>query len=195
MPIIFKTLLVSFLTSSGITFGIDIYIGRKDVFAEYIKILTVSLENIAYSFPIFFFFEKRVEKRISEKNFLSVFFLWLTITDVFFYIFHRLLHTRRFYKYHSLHHSYRLTFGPVALYSSFTEFIISNVLPNLISFEILNLGINEIIKIIIFQIFYTVIVSHGGYSFLSQGHLKHHLTNKAPYGIFLTDRIVGRLIF
>lgn len=191
---------VSYLVASLATYVIDINYPQmrsdsgetspeRELGAEYIKILSVSIPNIISSAPFFYLYETYLDDRENDNHFLVNLLGWLMITDISFYIFHRLLHHPKLYKYHKLHHSYRYTYGPSALYSSFTEFYLSNLLPNIIAFECLCLSKNEACYIIIFETFYTVIISHGGYRLFGESHLKHHLFYKEPYGLFMTDKI------
>lgn len=201
---------LSYLFSSVVTFITDIFYpetrvdrdypsgvgGTKDVpdhtlhvIDQYYKIMKVTLLNVASSVPLFIVYQHYSDGRENDNPFIYNFLMWLMITDVSFFIFHYSLHHPKLYHLHKLHHQYRYTYGPAALYSSLSEFYLSNVLPNLISFEVLQLSTGEMVTIIIFQTCYTVIVSHGGYKFSKDGHLKHHLQYKEPYGIFLSDDV------
>lgn len=200
---LFQAFSLSYLTASTITFFTDIFypslretkIAPVDIIQEYTKIFKVSIPNILSSYPLFIFYQSYLaDEERGEDNFLPLSILgWLILTDISFYTFHRLLHHPKFYHFHKDHHSYKYTYGPAALYSSTLEYYLSNLAPNIISFEILQLSMDEMYYIIVFQTFYTVIVSHGGYSFFKEGHLKHHITFKEPYGLLLTDRVVGLL--
>lgn len=203
---LFFSFLASYLTASAITFYIDLEYpqmreqnpqkmnvpDRKgDVFLEYSKTLKIGCFNIISSFPAFFHFEHCTYEQHNDHSFFYNFIGWLLITDIVFYTVHRILHLPRFYKYHSLHHSYKYTYGPSALYASPLEFYFGNLGPNIISFQILQLSQLEMLILIIFQTFYTTIVSHGGYKFSAGGHLRHHLTQGEPYGLLLSDKVVS----
>jgi sterol desaturase/sphingolipid hydroxylase (fatty acid hydroxylase superfamily) len=162
---------------------------KGDLTMEYSKILRVGLFNILTSTPFFWHYENLTSSQKNDHSFLYNFIGWLIITDIVFYTVHKILHIPTFYKYHTLHHSYKYTYGPSALYASMPEFYIGNLGPNIVSFQMLQLSHFEMLVLIIFQTFYTVIVSHGGYKFSGGGHLKHHLTQGAPYGLLLTDKI------
>lgn len=200
---LFEALAASYLISSGITFLVDIFkpeirvdrVNTGKVIMEYSKIVKVGMVNIISSYPLFFLFENYImeDEELSAQSFVIDFIGWLLITDIAFYTFHRLLHLPRFYKYHKLHHEYKMTYGPGAIYSSMTEFYLSNVFPNALACYILSLSKKEMTVIIIFETFYTVIVSHGGYIFAENGHLKHHITFKEPYGLLLTDHIANAI--
>lgn len=195
---LFESFSLSYLISSTITLVTDIFCpflrykssSTEHVIENYHKIMKVTLKNIVTSIPVFYAYEWYIGERENNNNpFIYNFVLWLMITDISFYIFHRSLHHPKLYYLHKLHHQYRYAFGPAALYSSLTEFYLSNIVPNLISFELLKLSSDEMVIIIIFETFYTVIISHGCYKFTNQSHLKHHLEYKEPYGLFLSDHL------
>jgi sterol desaturase/sphingolipid hydroxylase (fatty acid hydroxylase superfamily) len=206
---IFESLAISYLFASSVTFYIDFFYPqirvdhRKEqsigscqgkAVQEYSKILPTAVFNLIITYPLFYLYESYLSWREqkNENPFYYNFICWLLLTDIFFYTVHRILHHPKLFCYHRLHHSYRYTYGPGAIYSSSVEFIFSNLLPNLLSFQILSLSRDETIIIIVFQTFYTVIVSHGGYLF-NQEHLQHHLTFQEPYGLFISDYFVDIL--
>jgi sterol desaturase/sphingolipid hydroxylase (fatty acid hydroxylase superfamily) len=203
---IFISFILSYLTASAITFYIDLeypelrevnpnkkpdpdYIGGLTM--EYSKLLRVGIYNCMVSMPFFWHYEYLTRDQNNDNYFIYNFLGWLIITDIIFYTTHRILHLPRFYKYHSLHHSYKYTFGPSAIYASPEEFFFGNLGPSIISFQILQLSHLEMTFIIIFQTFYTVIISHGGYKFIKTGHLQHHINNRTPYGLLISDRVVN----
>ena len=197
--------MASYLTASAITFFVDLEYpemrvenpkkknvpDRKgDLTLEYSKTLKIGCFNILTSFPAFLHFEYYTSDQHNDHSFVYNFIGWLLITDIVFYTVHRILHLPQFYKYHSLHHSYKYTYGPSALYASPLEFYFGNLGPNIVSFMVLQFSQLEMLILIIFQTFYTVIVSHGGYKFSGGGHLQHHLSREEPYGLLLSDKIV-----
>lgn len=163
------------------------------IISHYCTIMKVSLKNVVSSIPIFFLYEQYSFNRENNNPFICNCIMWLIITDALFYILHRSLHHPKLYHLHKLHHQYKYTYGPTAIYSSISEFYISNILPNVIAFETLQLSLSEMTTIIVFQTFYTVIVSHSGYKIFEKGHLKHHLRNKEPYGLFISDAMVENI--
>lgn len=198
--------MTSYLISSAITFFIDIEYPelreenpRKknvpdregDLMLEYSKTLKIGCFNILSSLPFFLYFEHYTTDQHNDHSFFYNFIGWSIITDIVFYTVHRILHTSYFYEYHSRHHSYKYTYGPSALYASPLEFYFGNLGPNIVSFQVLQLSHLEMLIIIIFQTFYTVIVSHGGYKSSVSSHLQHHLTNKEPYGLMFSDKVVN----
>lgn len=186
----------SYLIASSITFYIDLYYpqarirpeSQDKVTEEYIKIFPDTIYNCLVAMPLFFHYDYFTRQQTNDRNFLENFVLWLIITDIIFYIVHRSLHHPKLYHLHSLHHSYKYTYGPSAIYASVPEFLIGNLGPSIISYQLLSLDSQEITIITVFQIFYTVLVSHGGYV---EGHLDHHITRKEPYGLLLSDKIIS----
>ena len=202
---LFAAFLGSYLIASSVTFLIDISYPelRKpnpkeknipdltgNTLVHYSQLMKIGVVNILSSVPVFWNYEYLTQNQKNSNPLLYNMIGWLLITDLLFYIIHRIFHLPSFYQYHSLHHSYTYTYGPSALYCSVEEFFLSNLLPNLISFQMLSLSHSEILILIVTQTFYTVIVSHGGYKIFVNGHQKHHLTRQEPYGLFMTDRIV-----
>jgi sterol desaturase/sphingolipid hydroxylase (fatty acid hydroxylase superfamily) len=196
---LFFSFISSYLIASAITFYVDLEYPetrqkpenfpdyKGGVLMEYSKIMKVGIVNCLGSMPFFWNYEYLTLDQKNDHSIAYNFLGWLLITDIVFYTVHRILHLPKLYKYHSLHHSYRYTYGPSAIYSSFVEFFLGNLGPNIVSFQFLQFSHLEMTLFIIFQTFYTVIVSHGGYKFSRNGHLQHHLTNKEPYGLLFTS--------
>ena len=203
---LFFSFFSSYLIASAVTFFLDVNypdIREKhplkkpppdhtgEVTMEYSKLLRTGVVNCIMAMPAFWNYEYFTSELENDHSFIYNFVVWMMITDIVFYTVHRILHLPRFYKYHKLHHTYKYTYGPSAIYASPLEFVLGNIGPNFVSFTLLRLSHWEMTVIIVFQTFYTVIVSHGGYKFASGGHLQHHLTKKEPYGLLLTDKVVS----
>ena len=90
-------------------------------------------------------------------------YIALFISDTLFYIAHRIMHTKHFYKYHKEHHIYQNTNILVELYSSKIEYIISIFVLG-ISTIMLNM---HIVTFIIYQLILMNLstLHHSGYKF------------------------------
>ena len=164
---------------------------KTKVINEYNKIIPNVCLNIIVTQP--FFYLSNYYYRIITKNNNSFFYnylVWVLISDLIFYTTHRILHLKRFYFLHALHHSYRYTFGIGAIYSHPIEFIVNNLGSLIVPILILGIPQYQVCFIIIITSFITVVISHGGY-IKDQSHLIHHLKCKYNYGLFITDYIFG----
>ena len=130
--------------------------------------------------------------KIKKNNlgFLANFVLWLVLSDIIFYTTHRLFHTKKLYFIHSIHHTYRHTFGISALYAHPIEFVLNNLGSLVTPIFLLGIPLNYLKIILVVSTFTTVIISHGGY-LESQSHYVHHLKYKYNYGLFICDHIFG----
>lgn len=196
----FDVFLKTFGLSSSFCFLYDMFINKfrvkkesqKEILNNYKSSLGYVSSNIISAKLYLDGCENYLEKK--ERNNYSYTYnilLWLISTDILFFLFHYLFHTKYLYYFHRIHHRYIITYGITAIYAHPIDFIITNLVP--ISFAPLIFKFdNELIKnIIIFSVLYTVIISHGGYSFLPIGHLKHHMYKKINYGLIVVDRIIG----
>ena len=161
---------------------------------EYLNMLPIASTNALIGAGILSAVDNHLSKKenLNDNYFIANFFLWLIVTDFWFYFMHRLFHTKLLYKYHRVHHDYSYTFGMGAIYAHPLDFLITNIFP--ISFPIFWFGIPyyHTTIIIMFSTCYTIIISHGGYKINAcKGHLIHHVKRKHNYGLFIFDRVLG----
>lgn len=121
-----------------------------------------------------------------------------TLFDIGFYILHRLMHTKYFYKrIHKIHHEWKAPIGIIAIYTHPTEHLITNLIPPMLGPILMT---SKLCTIWIW--FTTVAIStvsdHSGYHFpflkSPEFHDHHHVTFTECFGscgimdfIFRTD--------
>jgi sterol desaturase/sphingolipid hydroxylase (fatty acid hydroxylase superfamily) len=120
--------------------------------------------------------------------------------DAWFYYFHRLLHTKMFYKYHKQHHEYIQSSAISALYCGMVELILVNNLSVGLPMRIFGFSQNEMIFWSIFTAL-NVAKGHAGLQFtfshlptwlFDDEHGVHHEELTCNYGImYIFDRIHG----
>ena len=105
------------------------------------------------------------------------------IFDIVFYIGHRLMHTKKLYMYHKIHHEIKNPISIAALYMHPIDLYLSNLSPTLISILLLNPDLLMKQLLIVAQILFTTIGAHGGYDKISLTHNIHHTLFKYNYGV------------
>lgn len=112
------------------------------------------------------------------------------MADGWFYMAHRLLHHRRFYRFHKQHHEYNVPYPLVTVYSSSVEAIFCDATavglgPSLLKMTGLELEI-WMMLIAIHVLFIHSALFHG------KDHNEHHGKNNSNFGLFsVFDRIFG----
>lgn len=195
----YELFILSYLFFSLICFIIDynfpyyrlVQLEKQTIVKEYKKMIPLVVINLLITYP-FFYISNNYYKMINKNNnyFLYNFLLWLILSDIIFYTTHRILHTKKLYFIHALHHSYRYTFGLGAIYAHPIEFIFNNLCSLIIPILVIGIPYSQITYIIIGISFMTVILSHGGY-IKDQAHLVHHLKYRYNYSFFIMDYIFG----
>lgn len=161
---------------------------RKLILKDYQKSLVYVVPNLILSHYYFCNFEALLKDK-PRNNFPITFNItsWVFMADILFYFLHLLFHRPYLYVYHKIHHSYVYTYGITSLYAHPLDFIITNLLPASLPIFILRPKEFIIQNLIIFSTGYTVIFSHGGYTFLPKNHLIHHTKQIFNYGLIYTD--------
>jgi len=185
-------------------------INRSQILANYQKMLPTVTGNLVIAYPCFSIMEKNlvfdnlvfdnlifssdyafVNTMLWYLYFVYYFFAWVVLTDVFFYLVHYMLHTRRLYWLHAKHHSFRYTHAVGAIYSSVFEFLVGNLTAGGLPIYILSIPQDYVKIIIVIASVFTSAISHSGFKSVSKGHLTHHLKYKVNYGLVFLDRVVG----
>ena len=96
------------------------------------------------------------------------------LIDIFFYLFHRLFHTKLLYKYHKIHHQIKKPIGISAFYFHPIDFIFGNIIPIVLSIYISQMSLLTIHITLCIITFDTIFIGHSGNKKLSNFHDNHH---------------------
>jgi methylsterol monooxygenase len=170
---------------------------------KYLNAVKTSLYNqIIYGLPLSLilspYIQTAIEKSIDDTFFITIIKIIMigNISNLLFYLVHRLLHYKYFYRLiHRVHHEYIITVSPCALYAHPLEYIIANNLVFIITYCLI--GTTYIIGLLLL-IFgsLTTTSAHINYKFpfIDNKHLYHHKKFNYNFGFgtlldkfFLTD--------
>lgn len=190
MLYLYSAFLISFLTSSGICYMDDMKKEDNDdyIINQYRDILPTVTMNTFFYVPIISILSERVINiKYSWEDFSSYaclchILLAYTMIDLFFFVFHRMMHIPILYKWsHKLHHKYKQTVGMEALYLHWFDLYFGNILPLNIPIIIMpNLHIITWMLYIMTIISSTVISAHG--LIIANDHDMHHMHFNCNYG-------------
>lgn len=156
----------------------------------YNAIKTSILNQICITLPIFYLLNNRINRAIldsendSIKLILYKLFITLNMSNMLFYLSHRILHHDKIFKYiHYMHHQFVTTVTPCALYAHPIEHIVCNNLCFLIPYLMTGFSRNITYGLIILGSLTTTLahVDHK-FRFISNDHLYHHRLYKYNYG-------------
>ena len=185
-----------------------------------INLLNVGIQDVLIRY---FVLENQVTKNNTKITFLNTIitpYLFLLIQDLYFYIFHRMVHHELIYKYiHKMHHEIKNPNIFTSFYDNPIEQIILWILPYILYPRIVDINIYAYI----FILFYTTILAleghsgnsynekiwYNGYVFTNKkipkyaiyishhtyGHDMHHEYTNCNYALYFThlDRYFGTL--
>jgi sterol desaturase/sphingolipid hydroxylase (fatty acid hydroxylase superfamily) len=170
---------------------------------KYLNAIKKSLTNqIFYGLPLSLLLAPNIklaiEKSLNDTFMISILKILFiaNISNLLFYIVHRLLHYKYLYKLiHKVHHEYIITVSPCALYAHPIEYIIANNLVFLIPYCLIGTKYNiGLIMIIFGSLMTTSAHINQKLLFISDSHLYHHKKFNYNYGfgklidnIFLTS--------
>ncbi len=114
--------------------------------------------------------------------------------EIMFYYSHRLLHTRLFWKFHSLHHQLITSVAVGTMHSSIFENLLCNFIPVAVSTYLCDMSL-ELTLCWICMTTSSAVFSHCGFTFLkslTEFHSTHHLNKSSNFGVLgLLDFIHG----
>lgn len=136
-------------------------------------------------------------------------FSYIQIEDMVFYFVHRAIHHPLLYStIHKVHHENKAVFGMSALYSSFTEFLLGNILPLTFAYLVCSHWSSRLVFVSLRMCLATD--THSGYNFPwsldnlldslglysyagSKFHNVHHVKYDCNYGsnFYLWDYLLG----
>lgn len=200
-----------YYVSSLILYFIDLYntdctnkiqsVSHPLIINMYIKCLpTVLLNTFVYSIPGIYFIVAFTNYSHFEFSYLKMMLdlgQSLLYADIFFYIFHRLLHIPFLYKYiHKKHHEMTAPIGISALYCSVLELYVGNIIPIYVPFLLLSPHKYTLYLWFFFTTLNTVIWSHSGYYPFASFHDNHHKYFNCNYGISIfMDSLMGTSVY
>jgi len=185
------------LDYSGCTAGIKLQKSDRTVLTNtYKKVFPVVLLNtLVYSIPTTLFLPVLINYKQNEFDLLTCvadIIFSLLLSDLIFFLTHRLLHAPRFYAtYHKLHHEITAPVSLSATYLTPLDFY-SNILSIYLPPIALSAHEYTMIAWVVLSTLNTVIIGHGGFAPISSFHDKHHEVFNCNYGIGLwADKFFG----
>lgn len=115
-------------------------------------------------------------------NYILRFCLCILTTDILFYLVHKLLHCRQFYKYHKQHHEFYVTKPAITLYCGMVEHILCNTMTTILLPAMMRMSVYEFQIWMIFMCIHTCLL-HSNYDY-GKTHIIHHKKLVNNYGIF-----------
>lgn len=113
--------------------------------------------------------------------------------DFFYFVTHRLLHTKYLYVYHKKHHEILAPVGLSATYLTIVDFY-SNVLSIYLPLVLLSADSTTTSLWIIISTLNTIFIGHSGYSPIASFHDNHHKYFNCNYGVgVFADRLFGTI--
>ena len=212
---VYETFVLTYATASLVGFAID-YFGiyehlkeKNRSQKEYITLYKKCLPNVTgnvclYSGPFIYailYFQQLINGKaykypdnytLSFIYFIYYCLMMTVLTDIFFYLGHRLMHSRLLYKYHKLHHEIKYPISIAGLYMHPLDLYIANLSPLGLSTIILNYDILTLKIFIIIQLVYTTLSGHGGYKY--NNHTYHHKLFRYNYGAGFKKRNMDTLL-
>lgn len=182
---------------------------------KYSKAIKISLTNqLTITIPVFYLLKNFVIKSAIEASEDSIMlsvgktFLIINLANLFFYCFHRLLHTKYlFNRVHYIHHEFIEPVGAATFYAHPIEHLFSNVLSFLIPVILIGvkywiliglLAFSTIISVIahveyeILPLFLTLLSNKISYVSTGSEHLVHHKYFTCNYGFAkYLDKLFG----
>lgn len=157
----------------------------------------LSMFNLFIVLPLLVPLFIKVVTAMEVSDFGQPFILWKealkfvgfsVLTEIWFYISHRILHTRLFYKHiHKLHHHFVTPFAITGIYAHPFEFAFGNALSIALGPMLLSPHMITIIVYLSIAMF-NVCVSHSSYNFgnwlSSEFHDTHHRLPDVNFGLF-----------
>lgn len=159
---------------------------NKHIYKLYYKVISNVLFNTNVIQPIFLSIMLKYITVLNENftfiNMIYTLFIYTLNADLFFYTFHRILHSKYFYKYHKQHHEIKHPFGISGLYASKLEFV-SDLF---VVFIPIYLTPSNVYVIYVWTLLGNIntILSHSGHKFWGRFHYRHHEKHNCNYGLF-----------
>lgn len=190
----------------GITFMVDyynIFIEKKiqidkinNIMPTYTKIMPqVLLNTFIYLIPFCIYggiYDANYEDAFSVKKCVIDLLISIPLIDIFFYVCHKMFHTKFLYQYHKKHHEIIAPVGISALYMSPLDLYLGNIIPSILPAYLLHYH-PITVKILIFvAIINTIAAAHSGFKRISEFHDYHHSMFNYNFGIdIFMDRLFG----
>jgi sterol desaturase/sphingolipid hydroxylase (fatty acid hydroxylase superfamily) len=175
---------------SGIPYWNKVKIQKYDdkVWAVWNSAFKQSCKNLALSAVMIKFFSPQFQTKFVQWDDVLRAILYTILLDIYFYVIHRLLHTRTFYRFHKHHHTNTIIVAASGFDTSYTE--------HLLNFS--SLSIPFMITGGSWLLYLTIIIvssinatkSHSGYK-QDEYHWIHHRYSNKNYGVgfHICDRI------
>jgi sterol desaturase/sphingolipid hydroxylase (fatty acid hydroxylase superfamily) len=149
------------------------------------------------SIPIFNFWQS---KTTNDSIFVILikYLISGAIADVYFYLSHRLMHTKHFYTYHSVHHRVLYPRAYTCVYCHWIEMILCNIPTIIIGPLLVDMSLASL-NLWMFIVCFNTMYGHSGgeFSFLwkNKHHYLHHTKINGNYGMSrYTDGIMSTML-
>jgi|TARA_Y100000389_G_C17205208_1_gene385646 sterol desaturase/sphingolipid hydroxylase (fatty acid hydroxylase superfamily) len=161
----------------------------EQIFKTYKKVIPLVCTNLfVSSLPCSIILCKILPDNVFDLDNFNViysiinFFMLKVLTDIFFYICHRLFHTKYFYRFHKIHHEIKAPVGISAIYAHPIDFCLANILPIFLPCYFIYTNIVMIHIWIFLTTWNTINIAHSGYIDVAEYHDNHHKYFKYNYG-------------
>ncbi|MEM9737487.1 MAG: sterol desaturase family protein [Bacteroidota bacterium] len=146
----------------------------------------VSYPLISFFFPKDYDFPKNECDNTWYVSFLRLFGIYLA-NEVLFYALHRLLHNKRLYCLHKVHHEWTTPIGPAAFYCHPLEHIFVNIAPSVLGMYYTRSSKKLLLLWLTISMFHT----NFTHSNFNARHEEHHQVGGGNYSGGLMDRLFG----
>jgi sterol desaturase/sphingolipid hydroxylase (fatty acid hydroxylase superfamily) len=169
---------------------------QEELIEKYFDVLPLVLKNVYFYSLGFFGFAGLIYFPRSFNLLWSLVYIFISLYagNILFYATHRYSHiNKELFKYHKVHHEYKVPSGIRAAYTHPIDFIFGNMLPLGITPILLRADPTSLAIIIILANYNTIMVEHSNDKKMSNHHILHHKYSNCNYGAIWLDKICKTL--
>ena len=183
---------VSFWTTYWVTAGLLPYDDRSLLVKPSQSVPLVVARNMLLSLPygLILWYLCPDLSGYFPTSYIIRFFISVLIMDGWFYLIHRLLHTRYLYSWHKQHHQFNVPYPLVAVYCSSIEALLCDVTSMGLGPILLRMAGLEIVTWMVLAALHSLLL-HSSWSH-GRDHGVHHGTSLHNFGLLsIFDRVLG----